>query len=50
MVHHVSKWPGQGAHKGYSKIPTLVYYNQDLKVLFVKDFCGLSPHVNQYFI
>lgn len=32
-VQPVSKWPGQGVHKGYSKIPTLVYYDQDRKVL-----------------
>jgi hypothetical protein len=28
----VSQWPGQESHKGESKIPTLVYYNQSGKV------------------
>lgn len=30
-VQHVNEWPGQGAHKGTSKIPTLVYYDQNNK-------------------
>ncbi|KAG9120288.1 hypothetical protein FRC07_004280 [Ceratobasidium sp. 392] len=32
-IHRVSKWPGQDARRGESKIPTLVYYDRDSKAV-----------------
>ena len=31
-MSRVSEWPGQEAHKGESKIPTLVWYDRNKKV------------------